>query len=127
MARGGWSMPLGGFIQEVEGQLSKQGAEMVLYALQQLIIHSPVDEGAYRGSHFLTIDDVDHDKVPHYGPDESMREAERILAANPSPFKLVTIQTNIPYGERIEDGWSGQAPYGVYSIAYNNTRERYGR
>lgn len=127
MTRGGWSNPLGGFIQEVEDQLSKQGSEMVLFALQQLIIHSPVDQGAYRGSHFITIDDIDTSLVPNRSPDEVMREAERILASNPAPFKLVTIQTNIPYGERIEDGWSGQAPYGVYSIAYNNTRERYGR
>lgn len=123
----GWSRPLSGFAREIEGQLSKQGAEMVLFALQQLIMHSPVDSGAYRGSHFVTVDDVDLSRVPSFAPDESMREAERILAANPSPFKLVTIQTNIAYGEVLERGSSQQAPHGVYAIAANNTRERYGR
>lgn len=127
MAKRGWSNPLGGFAREVEGQLSRQGAEMVLYALQQLIIHSPVDQGAYRGSHFITVDDIDTSSVPNRSPSEVMREAERILAANPAPFKLVTLQTNIAYGEVIETGSSKQAPNGVYSIAYNNTRERYGR
>ncbi len=130
MARGGWSNPLGGFAVEVEKQISAQVNEIVLFALQQLILHSPVDSGAYRGSHFVTIDGTDKSLVPP--PDKSgnrvMQEAEQIMAASAGkPFKLVTIQTNIAYGLRIENGWSGQAPQGVYAIAANNTRERYGR
>ncbi|WP_339885251.1 hypothetical protein [Vreelandella maris] len=129
MARG-WSNPLGGFAAEVEKQISAQVNEMVLFALQQLIFHSPVQDGGYRGSHFVTIDGIDRDRVPppDKGGERVMREAEQIMAASAGkPFKLVTIQTNIAYGLRIENGWSSQAPQGVYAIAANNTRERYGR
>lgn len=128
MARGGWSMPLGGFIQEVEQQLEKQTNDIVLFALQQLIIHSPVQDGGYRGSHLVTIDGQDLSTVPP--PDKSgdrvLRDAERIIAqSGGKPFKYVVIQTNIAYGLRIEQGWSGQAPQGVYAIAANNTKERF--
>ena len=130
MARGGWSMPLNAFIPQVEKQLTKQTNDIVLFALQQLIIHSPVQDGGYRGSHFVTIDGQDLSTIPP--PDKSgervMRDAESIIArSGGKPFKYVVIQTNIAYGLRIEQGWSGQAPQGVYAIAYNNTRERYGR
>ncbi len=128
MARGGWSMPLGGFAREVESQMSKQVNEVALFALQQLILHSPVDTGAYRGSHFITVDGEDRNLVPERSESEALREAESILASTANqPFKRVVIQTNIAYGLRIEKGWSGQAPRGVYAIAANNTRERYGR
>lgn len=128
MARGGWSNPLGGFAVEVEKQISAQVNEIVLFALQQLILHSPVDSGAYRGSHFVTIDGTDKSLVPP--PDKSgnrvMQEAEQIMAASAGkPFKLVTIQTNIAYGEVLERGSSQQAPSGVYSVAANSVRERF--
>lgn len=127
MARG-WSRPLGGFAAEVEKQISAQVNEMVLFALQQLILHSPVDSGAYRGSHFVTVDSTDTSQVPNRDPQQVLREAESILASTANkPFKLVTIQTNIAYGEVLERGSSKQAPQGVYAIAANNTRERYGR
>lgn len=127
MARG-WSRPLGGFAAEVEKQMSAQVNEVALFALQQLILHSPVDTGAYRGSHFLTVDDADTQRVPELSETESRREAESILARTSNkPFKLVTIQTNIAYGEALEKGSSKQAPRGVYAIAANSVRERYGR
>lgn len=125
MARGGWSRPLSGFAREIEGQLSQQGSEMVLFALQQLIMHSPVSSGAYRGSHFVTVDNRDTASVPNNAPGEAERQAEMLLSADSKPFKQVFIQSNIAYGERIENGWSQQAPSGVYAVAENSTRERF--
>lgn len=121
-------MPLGGFVREVEQQLEKQTNDIVLFALQQLIIHSPVQDGGYRGSHFVTIDGEDVSTIPP--PDKNgervLRDAESVIArSGGKPFKYVVIQTNIAYGLRIEQGWSGQAPQGVYAIAANNTRERF--
>ncbi|OBX36984.1 hypothetical protein A8U91_01332 [Halomonas elongata] len=126
---GGWSKSLAGFARQVEQDISARQREMTLFALQQLIQHSPVDTGAYRGSHLVTIDSTDESSVPE--PDKSgdrvRRDAEQVIAAaEGKPFKAVTIQSNIAYGESIEDGHSQQAPQGVYALATNNTRERYG-
>lgn len=128
MALGGWINSLTSFADQVERDISALQREMTLFALQQLILHSPVDTGAYRSSHFVTIDDPDNEKVPapEGGEDQALRDAEQVIsAADGKPFKAVIIQTNIAYGEAIEDGHSQQAPQGVYAIATNNTRERY--
>ncbi|WP_299313126.1 hypothetical protein [uncultured Halomonas sp.] len=122
----GWSRSLAGFADEVEATLGERQKQMVIFALQQLIQHSPVDSGAYRGSHFVTLNRRDNITVPESGPDEALRRAEMVLdAAMGQPFKRVYIQSNIAYGERIENGWSQQAPGGVYAVATNSTRERF--
>lgn len=129
--RGGWSRSLSGFIGEVESALGERQKQMVLFALQQLIIHSPIQDGAYRTSHFVTIDrrnNIRQPGEPGKNPEIAIQEAEDLLdQALGKPFKRVYVQTNIAYGQRIEDGWSGQAPQGVYAVVENSTRERYGR
>lgn len=121
----GWSNPLSGFARQVERDLSDRQKAMTLYALQQLILHSPVSTGAYRGSHFVTVGSRDTSAVPNHAPGDAERQAEMLLSADSKPFKQVFIQSNIIYGERIESGWSGQAPQGVYAIAENSTKERF--
>lgn len=121
----GWSRPLEGFAKQVERDIADRQREMVIFALQQLIQHSPVDTGAYRGSHFVTVGGRDTGRVPEQQGELALREAEMLLRADSRPFKVAYIQTNIPYGERIESGWSQQAPGGVYAIATNSTRERF--
>lgn len=120
-----WSRPLSGFAKQVERDLSGRQKEMTLYALQQLIMHSPVDTGAYRGSHFVTVGRRNHTRVPEHGQDGARPEAEMLLASDSQPFKVVYIQSNIVYGESLENGHSQQAPSGVYSVAHNSTRERF--
>lgn len=116
-----------GFADVVEKTLSDRQREMVIYALQRLIQHSPVDTGAYRGSHFVTLHSPDTSSVPKHSPGEAERLAEMALRADTQPFKAVYVQSNIVYGERIEAGHSQQAPAGVYAIATNSTRERFSR
>lgn len=121
----GWTKRPTGFIPVVEADLSQVQKDMTLYALQQLIMHSPVSSGAYRGSHFVTVGNRDTASVPNNAPGEAERQAEMLLSADSKPFNQVFIQSNIAYGERIENGWSQQAPSGVYAVAENSTRERF--
>lgn len=122
-----WSRSLSGFAREVEGALSNRQREMVIFALQQLILHSPFSTGAYRGSHFVTVGSPDTASVPNNAPGEAERQAEMMLSADSQPFKLVFIQSNIIYGEVLERGSSQQAPSGVYAVAENSTKERFSR
>ncbi|MBY5984453.1 hypothetical protein KUW18_10160 [Halomonas sp. DP5Y7-2] len=128
MAKQGWSKSLTGFARQVGQDISARQEEMVLFALQQLILHSPVDTGAYKGSHLVTVNGSDNSAVPE--PDKSgarvRRDAEAVLsAARGKPFKAVVLQSNIIYGESLEYGHSQQAPLGVYSIAFESLRARY--
>lgn len=136
MAKRGWSRPLGGFIREVEQDLTKQQRTIAAEALQMLIRGSPVDSGSYRGNHRVSIGSPDQGVDPNAGSptpprgqlemDTFNRESAKIAALN-VPFTVIYIQNNIAHGDAIENGSSQQAPEGVYGITANNLREKYGR
>ena len=53
------------------------------------------------------------------------REIRKLLTEN-APFTIVYLQNNLPYGTRLEDGWSQQAGQGVYRTAASALRSKYG-
>ncbi|MGE6580397.1 hypothetical protein ACQKD0_05100 [Vreelandella aquamarina] len=135
MARGGWSMPLSAFIPQVESEFVKLRNRIAAEALQLLQFGSPVDQGTYRANHRISIGDRDMtfelvagSSAPKGSLDQEVyeREVRKLLTEN-APFTIVYIQNNLPYAQRLEDGWSQQAGEGVYAVAANNLRERYGR
>lgn len=136
MARGGWSMPLTGFIPQVENEFVKLRNQIVAEALQMLQIGSPVQDGAYRGNHLVSLGSRDNSYDLDYSGSSAQRgsidqqaynrEVRKLLTEN-APFTIVYIQNNLPYAERLESGWSQQAGEGVYAVAANNLREKYGR
>ena len=90
-------MPLNAFIPQVENEFVKLRNQIVVEALQLLHFGSPVDQGTYRQN----------------------------LTEN-APFTIVYLQNNLPYGTRLEDGWSQQAGQGVYRTAASALRSKYG-
>ncbi|NBT33816.1 MAG: hypothetical protein EBT13_18445 [Rhodobacteraceae bacterium] len=38
------------------------------------------------------------------------------LAAYPDTLPIIYIQNNLPYANRLENGWSGQAPQGMVAL-----------
>ncbi|MDC4579393.1 HK97 gp10 family phage protein [Acinetobacter baumannii] len=106
--------------------------KITMETVQSLMMGSPVDEGGYRASHIVSV------SGPDYGKRESSSDspkgsvdpkalneaAQKILA-----FKLgnlVYIQNNQPYAERLENGWSDQAPQGIYGLTFNFISQKYG-
>jgi hypothetical protein len=90
------SADLGGEIARVYPDL--RGA--IGLALSTLREHSTVDSGDYRDSHTVIVDGA-----PVEWP------------ARLSPRAQVLILSALPYARRIEQGWSDQAPNGVYEVA----------
>lgn len=92
--------------------------------LQSVVVGSPVQDGAYRGNHRISINTDDHS---YDLQEQDLNGSSTITKGNAEivKFKLgdvVYLQNNLPYALRIENGWSGQAPNGVYSIAFQNMR-----
>lgn len=116
------------FAITVEKALTSRQKEIASFALQQVIIGSPVDEGAYKGNHRVSVNGVtyefDPEKVDASG-NSTLSEGLSQIGGISHPFGVTYIQNNAPYGERLENGWSDQAPQGVYGIAYNSTVERF--
>ncbi|NGP41019.1 hypothetical protein G4V72_04610 [Acinetobacter sp. GC2] len=95
---------------------------------QQVIVKSPVDTGAFRGNHRISINspdgeyDLNHvDKVGGATQQEGSQKLLQIKLGD-----LVYIQNNLPYALALEQGHSqGQAPHGVYALSFRYVCEKY--
>lgn len=94
--------------------------------LQAVVVGSPVDEGTFRGNHRVSIDTPDNSKddTTDLQGGATIQKGQNVLRS-PVLGKLVYIQNNLPYSVRLEDGYSKQAPDGVYRVAFNAVKEKY--
>lgn len=126
----GWSIDPSDFMEVVEKDLTELQREIATTALQAIISGSPVDEGAYKGNHRVTVDEqtllFDSERDDPIGT-ETLLEGAATIATVTGPYHNIVIQNNAPYGERLENGHSQQAPIGVYGVAFGDVVEKYGR
>ncbi|MFT4020072.1 MAG: HK97 gp10 family phage protein [Acinetobacter sp.] len=121
------------FSIDVRKQTEQKIKQMALETVQSLMMGSPVMDGAYRASHVVSINQPDYStragssKAPKGSIDaKSQAEALEKLVL----FKLgntVFIQNNLAYARRLEYGWSGQAPEGVYAVTFHYISQKYGK
>lgn len=110
---------------QVDGDqhLRKISAEM----LQQVIVSSPVDTGAFRGNHRISVNIADNSYdvsvVDKGGSSTQQKGNQKILQAKLGD--LVYVQNNLPYAVALENGHSQQRPLGIYSIAFMNVTSKY--
>ena len=92
--------------------------------LQQVITRSPVDSGAFRGNHRVGIGALD----PNANKADTSNPLQKGLATIQSGGglgKLVFISNSLPYAVRLENGYSKQAPIGVYSLSFMSVVNKY--
>jgi hypothetical protein len=90
---------------------------------------TPVDLGRARGNWQIGIGAVPAGLISaedKQGAATITRESAKVLAdaLRQNPFQLLWITNNVPYIERLEDGWSKQAPDGWIRLAVERTRRR---
>ncbi|MEQ1309734.1 hypothetical protein [Acinetobacter bereziniae] len=106
-----------------EQYLKKISAEM----LQGIIVRSPVDQGAFRGNHKVSVNNPDTTSDKNLkdtqGNKTLLSESEKL-----KQLKLgdkVYIQNNLPYAVRLENGHSQQAPLGIYGLTFLSVSSKY--
>ncbi|MDD5053673.1 MAG: hypothetical protein PHO27_13135 [Sulfuricurvum sp.] len=102
----------------IDGEISAVIRKGVLDVYKSITKRSPVDTGAYRASNSISNYD------PSSGEGAVKGKKGQML---PVPDKSgwtwkvgdgdIWLFNNVPYAERIEDGWSKKAPEGVYRVA----------
>ena len=94
--------------------------------LQQVITRSPVMDGEYRASHKVTLASPQNTYEKGFDLPGGSTLAEGLKVASTAKIGgLVYIQTLSPYGTRLENGWSQQAPNGVYALSYQSVASKY--
>ncbi|WP_212525853.1 HK97 gp10 family phage protein [Actibacterium sp. MT2.3-13A] len=93
---------------------------IALEALRRIVNRTPVDTGRARGNWFVSIGgggvEVTTDVDPAGGVTVT-RGGERIAYYEEvEGFPVITIYNNLPYIERLEDGYSKQAPGGMVAV-----------
>lgn len=94
--------------------------------LQQVVTRSPVMDGEFRASHKVTLDRPQNAYEKGFDLSGGSTLAEGLKVASTAKIGgLVYIQTLSPYGTRLENGWSQQAPNGVYALSYQSVASKY--
>ena len=103
------------FIDAEIGQAIRKG---VLDVYGNITKRSPVDTGAYRASNSIANHDLSPDEDVVMGTKGTV-----LPAPNKSGWRWkvgdgdIFLFNNVPYAERLENGWSKQAPQGIYRLA----------
>ena len=94
--------------------------------LQQVVVRSPVMDGEFRASHKVTLDSPDNTYEKSIDASGANTIAEGLkVAATAKIGGLVYVQSNSPYGDKLENGHSMQAPHGVYALTFQYVCEKY--
>ena len=94
--------------------------KVALDALAGVVKKSPVDTGRFRGNWHLTVTPSDTttpfvDKQP-VGSPPARAVAELANLMQLQPYGIAYLQNALPYAERLENGWSKQAPRGMVAL-----------
>lgn len=112
-------------------QVLRDGSELqrkiTAAMLQGVVLKSPVDTGTFRGNHRVSIGSVDYtkdfQKIDKSGTTAIAEGMAKVLSIQIG--MRVFISNNLPYAVALENGHSGQAPLGIYSITFQSVTSRY--
>jgi len=122
----GWKNKPTNFALEVMKSADSHLKKIVGETLQQVITRSPVMDGEYRASHKVTLDSPQSTYEKGFDLSGGATLSEGLKVASTAKIGgLVYIQTLSPYGTRLENGWSQQAPNGVYALSFRYVSEKY--
>ncbi|MEQ1277342.1 hypothetical protein [Acinetobacter soli] len=124
----GWKNKPTEFIRVIEQELTQTQKKIVADTLQGVVLASPVDTGAFRGNHRVSIGSVDATASPSEkdssGAGTISKGLQNLIALK--PFQTVFISNSLPYAHRLENGWSDQAPQGIYRTTFTYITQKYG-
>ena len=122
----GWKNKPTNFALEVVKNADDHLKKIVGETLQQVIVRSPVMDGEFRASHKVTLDSPQNSYEKGFDLSGSATLAEGLKVASTAKIGgLVYIQSLSPYGTRLENGWSMQAPNGVYALSFQSVVSKY--
>ena len=122
----GWKNKPTNFALEVVKNADDHLKKIVGETLQRVVVLSPVMDGEFRASHKVTLDRPQNAYEKGFDLSGGATLAEGLKVASTAKIGgLVYIQTLSPYGTRLENGWSQQAPNGVYALSFQSVVSKY--
>ena len=119
MSKTQFEISLQGFAEKTKGNMDLIVRKVASEVLSSVVFKSPVDTGRFRGA--WVVNDTEFAYAPGAGPRFDATGALALQDGDVVIQKInagqtVVISNNLPYGERLENGWSDQAPLGIVAI-----------
>ena len=122
----GWKNKPSNFTLEVLKNADNHLKKIIGETLQQVIVRSPVMDGEFRASHKVTLDSPQNTYEKGFDLSGGATLAKGLKVASTAKIGgLVYIQSLSPYGTRLENGWSQQAPFGVFALSFQSVASKY--
>lgn len=102
------TVPFEQLADDIEQEVDRKYRAFWFTLYNNVNLLSPVRSGRYRSAHCMS---VGQPSLSEYGTG---------FVSPPSGMPTMSIANNMPYAERLENGYSGQAPSGVYQNALNS-------
>lgn len=123
-----WKNKPSNFSFNVKADAEKLIKNIAADVAQGVVMATPVDTGTARGNWKVSsTPDTSYDNT---ASDKSGQGALQkifvFISQNTKLGSVVYIQNNLPYIERLEDGYSQQAPSGMVSTTMAAVRQKYG-
>lgn len=116
------------FALQVKADAEKRIKDIGMDLIQGVITATPVDTGAARGNWVASktpIKTYDENATDKTGQG-TINRTFVFFAQNAKLGSVIYLQNNLPYIERLENGWSDQAPLGMVSTTLNAINQKYG-
>jgi hypothetical protein len=91
--------------------------KIAMETLSRVVLRSPVDTGRFRGNWTVSVggpSDETLDVFDKSGGPTIARGSAAVTGVE--GLQVVWIQNNLPYANRLENGWSKQAPAGMVAL-----------
>ncbi|OTG78818.1 hypothetical protein B9T23_01745 [Acinetobacter terrae] len=122
----GWKNKPTNFALSVLRDVDTHHKKIIGEVIQQVIIRSPVMDGEFRASHKVTLASPQTTYEKGFDLSGGTTLAEGLKVASTAKIGgLVYIQTLSPYGDKLENGHSMQAPNGVYALSFQLIASKY--
>jgi len=109
---------------ESEEKLALAVQKISLEMFSRVILRSPVDTGRFRANWQVAIGRVPSGTLQLEDPSGRATISEaQATALRVKPGDTIALVNNLPYAQRLEDGWSSQAPAGMVGLTVQDFRQ----
>lgn len=105
------------FTDKTRAKMDLAVRKITLDVFENVIVMSPVDTGRFRGNWMPAVGSAPSGTIEAVDPSGGMVRAKVQGVTNGvTAGDVIFMVNNLPYAERLENGWSRQAPAGMVAL-----------
>lgn len=97
-------------------------------SLRGIVMKSPVDTGRFRGNWIVSKNSFNNttNQITDKSGGPTINKGSQVIQSfNYKKDHSIIIQNNLPYANRLENGWSKQAPNGMVALTLSEMQRKY--